>query len=772
MTKTPTAARFAADPYLDTVILEAEGLHRAGAPQAGLGGVSRRSFLKIAAGAGGGLVLAFCLDDRADAAADVASGPASGAAGAGAQFAPNAFVRISPAGRITLLSKGPEIGQGIKTAFPMILAEELDASWSDVAVEQAPINPAVYGRQSAGGSRSIPASWDQLRRAGAVAKAMLVAAAAKQWGVPEAECSTRHSKVIHQASRRELGYGALANAAAALPVPAESAVKLKDRKDYFLLGTRVPGVDNLKIVAGEPLFGIDQVVPGMLYAVYQKCPATGGRVKDANLAQIRALPGVKDAFVLEGNGRVTEVMPGIAILATSTWAAFSARKKLNVTWDESEASKDSWSGAVARARELANQPGAETLRNTGDVSGAFSGAGKTVEAFYTYPFLPHAPLEPQNCTAWYRDGSVEIWAPTQTPEAGLKAVANTLGIPESRVTIHQTRAGGGFGRRLMNDYMCEVALISKQAGVPVKLTWPREEDMTHDFYRVGGFHSFKGTVSAAGKLVAWQDHFITFTADGEKPVSGGGLSPDDFPGPLVPNFRLMQTKLPLKVPCGPWRAPGSNAIAFAVQSFLHEMAVAAGRDHLDFLLEVLGEPRWLEPGNAYALNTGRAADVIRLAAHQADWHKPLPKGRGRGLAFHFSHAGHFAEVVEVSVDHDRKLTVHRVTVVGDIGPIVNLSGAENQCQGAVIDGLSTALGLEVTLEDGRVQQTNFHQYPILRIANAPPRIDVRFIQSEFPPTGVGEPALPPLAPALCNAIFAATGERIRTLPLAKAGIHV
>lgn len=296
--------------------------------------------------------------------------------------------------------------------------------------------------------------------------------------------------------------------------------------------------------------------------------------------------------------------------------------------------------------------------------------------------------------------------------------------------------------------------------------------MTHDFYRVGGFHAFKGAVDASGKLTAWQDHFITFSADGKDPVSGGGLAPTDFPGLLVPNFRLTQTKLPLQVPCGPWRAPGSNAIAFAVQSFLHELAVAARRDPVEFLLEVMGEPRWLEPGNEFALNTGRAAAVIRLAAQESGWGKPLPKGSGRGLAFHFSHAGHFAEVAEVSVDSKRKVTLQRVTVAGDIGPIVNLSGAEAQCQGAVVDAFSTAMGLEVTIENGRVQQTNFDQYPILRIAHAPPRVDVHFIQSEFPPTGVGEPALPPLAPALCNAIFAATGERVRTLPLSKAGFSV
>jgi isoquinoline 1-oxidoreductase subunit beta len=380
-------------------------------------------------------------------------------------------------------------------------------------------------------------------------------------------------------------------------------------------------------------------------------------------------------------------------------------------------------------------------------------------------------LEPQNCTAWFHDGAIELWAPTQTPEAGLTAVAGVLGLPAEKVTVHQIRAGGGFGRRLINDFMCEAAVIAKQAGVPVKLTWTREDDMQHDFYRVGGFHSFKGGIDKSGKLIAWGDHFITFTADGEKPTSGGDLNPEEFPAQLVPNVRLTQTKLPFKIPTGPWRAPRSCSIAFAVQSFISECAVAANRDHLDFLLEIMGEPRWLQEGNEYALNTARAASVIKLAAEKAGWGKALPQGRGLGLAFHFSHAGHFAQVAEVSVDSNKKLTVHKVTVAGDIGPIINMSGAENQVEGCVIDGLSTAMGLELGIENGRIQETNFDRYPLLRIANAP-EVSVHFIQSQYAPTGVGEPGFPPVAPAICNAIFAASGHRVRTLPLTREGFII
>jgi isoquinoline 1-oxidoreductase subunit beta len=724
---------------------------------------SRRSFIKTTGLAGGGLALAFWMDAGSVARAHLLPPIASG------ELGPNALLRISNDG-IVIYSKSPEIGQGIKTAFPMIVAEELDARWSDVRVEQAPINPAVYGRQSAGGSRSIPTGWDQLRRAGAVARAMLVTAAAQSWNVPESECTTRDSAVLHTATGQRLDYTELAERAAALTVPDADRVPLKRRSEYRLLGTRVGGVDNRKVVTGAPLFGIDQLQPGMVYASYTKCPATGGRVKSANLDEVKGLPGIKDAFVVEGNGLASEVLPGVAIIADSTWAALSAKRALRVEWDETRASKDSWSGAVAQARSLAGQLGKETVTARGDVERVLESDAKTVEAFYSYPFLSHAPLEPQNCTARYRDGEIEIWAPTQTPERALSNVAHVLGIGEDKVTLHQTRVGGGFGRRLANDYVAEVAAIARRVDAPVKLQWSREDDMHHDFYRPAGFHSFRGAV-ADGKLAAWDDHFITFSGDGREPVSGGNWPDEEFPGPLVQNFRVTQTLLPLGTPCGPWRAPRSNGIAFAVQSYLHELAVAAGRDHLEFLLEVMGEPRWLKPGEAGALNTGRAAAVIKLAAEKAGWGRSLPQGRGLGLAFHFSHAGHFAEVAEVSVDPSKRLTVHKITVAGDIGPIVNMSGAESQAQGAVVDGFSTMFGLAVTMEHGRVEQSNFDRYPILRMPKAP-LVEVHFIQSDFPPTGLGEPALPPVAPAVCNAIYAASGERIRTLPLSASGFTV
>lgn len=741
------AVSFSADAYFAEVMREVEAL-----PARRRAAVSRRALLKLSAATGAGLVLAFHIGGKTAQAAAAPRGV----------FAPNAFLRVAPSGRILIYSKSPEIGQGIKTAFPLIIAEELDAAWTDVDIAQAPINPLVYGRQSAGGSRSIPMSWDQLRQAGATARAMLVDAARREWRVPAQECATEASTVIHTPTGRKLTYAALAMKAAALPVPDAAKVPLKTRDQYRLLGNRFTGADNIEIVTGKPLFGIDLKVPGMLYAHYTKCPAVGGKVASANLDHVKSLPGVRDAFVLEGNGNVAELMPGVAIVAESTWAAFRAKSALQVTWDETEASKDSWSQLSARAREIADQPGAEEIFAGGDFAAAYKNAAKTVEAFYSYPFVSHATMEPQNCIAHVRDGEVEIWTGTQTPERLLASAAKMLGLAENNVIVHQLRAGGAFGRRLVNDYAAEAVAISARTGTPVKLVWTREDDMRHDFYRPGGFHALKAGLDENGKLIAFGDHFITFTSNGESPVAGGNISAEEFPLPLVTNSHLTQTMLPLMTPCGAWRAPRSSTNAFAIQSFLHEVSAAAGRDHVEFLLEVMGPPRWLAEGEERALHTGRAADVIRLAAEKAGWGRELPQGRGLGIAFYFSHAGHFAETAEVSVDDTGEVTVHKVIVAGDIGPIINMSSAENQAEGAVIDGIST-MNLELSIERGRIREGNFDQYPIARITGTPV-VETHFIQSQYRPTGLGEPALPPVAPAVANAVFAATGRRIRSLP--------
>lgn len=764
MTEGQSSAPFR-DPYADPVYFGETEQGRA-APK----NLSRRHFMKLAGVVGGGLAIAVSFAPRGKSAraAETPTG----------DFRPNAFVQIAADGAIVIQAKNPEVGQGVKTSLPMIVAEELDADWADVKVVFAPVNEAVFGPQAAGGSTSTPRNWDLLRQAGAVARAMLVAAAAKEWGVPASECATENSAVLHAASGRKLAYRALAAKAARLPIPDPASVPLKDRSAYRLLGTRVTGVDNRAIVTGAPLFGIDSKLPGMVYAAMERAPATGGRVVSANLDRVKSLPGVLDAFAMDGMGTKLAFKPdapafpaGVVIVASSTWAALSARRELKVVWDDSAAGQSDWVSSFAKAKDTAaKESGKETVA-TGDVDAAFKSAKARPEGFYAYPFISHAPLEPQGSTAWFKDGGVEIWATSQTPGAAVKAVAAALDLPEDEVIVHQVRGGGGFGRRLANDAVCEAAVIAKRLGIPVHLQWTREDDLAHDFFRPGGFHAFKAAIGQDGKLAAWTDHFITFSSDGETPVPSGAMWPQEFPAPLLPNVRISQTMLPWGSPTGPLRAPGSNAIGFAVQSFLHECAVAAGRDHLDILLEAMGEPRWLQEGNSWALHTGRAASVIRLAAEKAGWGRTLPKGSGLGLAFHFSHAGHFAEVAEVSVDAKRRLKVHKVWVAGDIGPVVNLSGAEAQCEGCVIDALSIMLGQEIHFQKGRVRERNFDAYPLLRIADAP-EVEVHFLQSEFPPTGAGEPALPPLAPAVCNAIYAAIGHRVRTLPLSKEGFSV
>ena len=722
--------------------------------------LARRDCLRLTGLAGGGLMLQFSLTDVR----------AQGSTGSAA-FSPSAYLRISATG-ILIYATQPEAGQGVKTALPMIIAEELDAAWADVEVRLSGVDEAAFGRQFAGGSTSVPRVWTPMRQAGAVARAMLVEAAAQRWQVPASELRTRDSHVIDASGERRISYMALAEDAARLPVPDAAQVTLKSREEFRLLGQHITGVDNHALVTGQPLFGIDHQAPDLLCAVFVKCPAIGGKVRAANLDDIRALPGVHDAFVIDGNGEVTELMSGVAIVAKDTWAALSARRQLNVEWDETNAARDTWTQSWSHADELAGADGAETLADNGDVDAAMAGAARTVESVYRYAFASHAQLEPQNCTAWYKpDGTLEIWAPSQMPQRAVANVASALGIDAAAITLHQVRMGGGFGRRLVNDPVCEAAAISRQVGRPVKLMWTREDDMSHDFLRAGGFHALKGGVDEAGRAIAWQNHFITFTADGKNPVPGGNLSPTEDLGHLIDNFRLTRTQLPWASPCGFWRAPGASVFGFALQSFLHELSVAGGRDHLEFLLEILGEPRWLQPGVAWSLNTGRAAAVLKLAAEQAGWGRAMPEGRALGLAFYFSHAAHVAEVAEVSVDDDRRIRVHEVTVVSDVGPVVNRSGAENQCEGSVIDGLSAMLGQKLTHEQGRVRETNFDRYPLLRIPQAP-KVSVHFIESDNPPTGLGEPALPPVAPAVCNAVFTASGHRIRTLPISEEGFSI
>jgi isoquinoline 1-oxidoreductase beta subunit len=726
--------------------------------------MNRRSFLQVTALAGGGVM--FALMPREITALAQGGRPAPVA------LQPRDFISIAANGKVTITAKNPETGQHSRNQLPMLIAEELDVDWKDVTIEKADLDPK-YGPQFSGGSTATPTNWEPLRQVGGAARQMLVAAAAQMWGVAEAECSTASGRVIHQASNRSVGYGEVAAKAATLPVPDFKMLKLKDPKDYKIIGTTTIGADTKDITLGKPIFGIDLKLPGMLYAVFHKCPVYGGKAVSANLDAIKAMKGIKHAFIVEGQPITGSYMtsdpglePGVAIVADSWWAANAAREKLEVKWDEGRWATADSAEMLKKAMELSRQAPARTMRKDGDVGAVYASGAKVVEGAYIYPFISHAPLEPQNATASFKDGKVELWSATQTPQNGRGMVARILGIPEANVTVHMVRGGGGFGRRLNNDYMCEAAWISRTIGAPVKLLWTREDDMQHDYYRPGGYQFLKGAVNSEGKVVAWQDHFIGY-GEGERFTASGGLGAGEFPANFVPNFLMQASVMPLGLKTGALRAPGSNVYAWVFQSFIDELAHAAGKDPVQFRLDLLGSGPL--SGAQGAMDGKRMVNVVKLVAEKSGWGKrQLAKGTAMGVAFHYSHRGYFAQVAEVTVNASKKIKVNKVWSAGDIGSqIINPGAAENQTQGAVVDGLSELLQ-EITLKNGRVAQANYHQHPMLRMSQTPP-IEVHFLKSNNSPTGLGEPALPPILPAVCNAIFTATGERIRTLPITKQG---
>ena len=723
--------------------------------------LGRRSFLKVSALAGGGLALSISLPMAAGATETIASAPLT------------AFVNIAPDGAVTIVGKNPEIGQGIKTMLPMLIAEELDADWDSVKIVQGDTNAALYGPQLAGGSFATPMNWIPMRQAGATVRAMLVQAAATRLGVEPSALKTAKG-VITAADGRKVTYGDVASDAARLPVPNAAGLQLKDAKDFTIIGRAIGGIDSPRIVKGEPIFGVDTTLPGMVYAAYERSPVFGAKYVSADLAAAKAQPGVIDAFAVEGNGNAQELVPGVAILASNWWLANKAREKLAVQWDAGEWTQHSSAKYDATARALMDGAPEEMLNEKGDTAAAFASADKVVEGTYHYPFLAHVAMEPMNCTAlMHADGTMEMWAPSQTPQGGQAAVANYLGLKPEQVTVHITRMGGGFGRRLTNDYMVQVAAIAKQKpGTPVQLIWSREDDIRSDFYRPAGWHKLRGAISADGKLVGLEDHFATFDL-GDGPFNPAAMDENEFPARHVANVSYGQSKMKTAVPMGALRAPRSNAVSFVFQSFLDEVAHAAGKDLPTLMLELVegAEP---EEGSMGPLGPTPGFDPRRLRAvtnkvvAMSNWGQPVAEGHALGFGYYYSHQGYFAEVVEVSLSDRKQIQVHNVWVAGDVGSqIINPFGALNQVEGSVIDGIGQALQLAIEIEGGAAKQSNFHDYQLPRMPMVP-QIHTEFVLSDNAPTGLGEPALPPVIPALTNALFALTGKRVRSLPIDNA----
>jgi isoquinoline 1-oxidoreductase beta subunit len=749
--------------------------------------LSRRFFLLASAAAGGGLMLAACTtSDVTDGVAGPAPVPAAPAL---PPIDINAYVAIAPDGTIRIMAKNPELGQGIKTMLPMLIAEELDADWSMVTIEQGMADTPRYGMQMAAGSFATPTHWNPLRQVGATARHMLIAAAAARWSVPAEELTTGPSVVVHAASNRSISYGDLASEAAKIPAPEKSvvdALKLKDARDYRIIGKDVRNWDAPRIVRGEPVFGIDVSVPGMKYATFDKCPVFGGKVVSANLAAVKALPGIVDAFIVRQVGDdLMGLLDGVAIVADDWWSANQARKTLKVEWDEGGAAVQSTERFNEQARGFAAQPPQAFLKLQGATTGgdeaawraassAIDNAATVVEANYALPFLAHATMEPQNCTAHVKaDGTAEIWSTSQQPSRGRSLVSAATGVAAEAISIHMVRAGGGFGRRGANDYMVEAAAISKQAGnIPIKLVWTREDDIQHDNYRSAAWHHFRAGLDGSGRIVGFTNHFVSLGANG-RPLIWADLPPGEFPTGFAPNVTFGQSLIPAIMPTGALRAPTSNGVCFVYQSFLDEVACAAGKDPLDFRLELLANGATPPGARGQAgFSPKRMSDVLRLVADRSGWANrgSLPKGTGMGIAFYYCHQGHFAHVARVKVEPNGQWRVQKVWAVGDVGSqIINPTNAINQVQGAIIDGIGT-LSQKITIASGRTQQTNFFDFPLMRMADAP-QIDVHFHKTDFPPTGLGEPALPPTLPAVAAAIHQATGKRIRGLPIVPSDLR-
>ena len=700
--------------------------------------LSRRDFLTASVAAGAGLVIGFYLPHGSSAARDT--------------FAPNAYLKITPDGKITIVVARSEMGQGVRTSLPMILAEELEADWKQITIEQAGAS-TLYGDQTTGGSASVRTTWDPMRKAGAAAREMLISAAALEWGVPRSGCKAENSAVAHVASSRRLTYGQLASKAGAQPIPTD--VPLKQAKDYQIVGKPLPRFDVPSKVDGKAEFGIDFRLSGMKYAVLARCPVIGGKVASFDDSESRKISGV--GFV----GKIGD--SAVAVVADSVWSAMEGRRVLNVQWDEGP-NKDLNSAAMLSSLKKSASSKAVTLYSTGDVSKA---SGRRIAAEYQLPLMAHAAMEPGNCTAQFRGSSCELWAPTQVPQDVRDSVAQAIGLDPDQVKVNVTLMGGGFGRRLEHDYGVEAALVSKAANAPVKVLWTREDDMRNSTYRPASYHQLSAVLDGQGWPVAFTHQIVAPSISGQKGLpTPNGIDPD-LPDEAaliysLPSAALEYVMTETPVPLGWMRSVYALQAGFASESFIDELAAAAKKDPFDYRMHLLSKDEDIKYFDT-VWHTARMRGVLQLAAEKAGWGKPLPAGRYQGIACFGCFSTYMAEVVEISMEGDQP-HIHRVVAVMDCGQVVNPNILEQQIKGGVIYALTNALRAQITIEKGRVVQGNFDDYAPIRM-NEAPLIEVYSVPSTEAPTGAGEPPVPPLAPALCNAIFAATKKRIRALPI-------
>lgn len=692
------------------------------------------------------------------------------------------FVEIDANGRVFIGSNQPEIGQGIRTALPMLVAEELDVDWQDVSVRSMPLGLVKtadgftwkYGGQGVGGSTGLTSNWQSMREIGAIARQQLVHAAAQRFAVDPADCEAGGGKVRCSSTGAEASYGELAPAAAALPLPEESP-PLKPLASFRIVGKPRTNVDVRDIVTGKAQYGIDTRRPDMRYAVIARSPWLNGRPRSVDDVAARKIDGVLDVFVVDGPepGAPYDILAsGVAVVATSTWAAIRGREALRIEWDKGPNANDSSDRFWADNERMLDGSG-QVVLDEGDFDAAMASAVTSLDRRYQVPFANHAPLEPQNCYAWVREGKCDIVAPTQMPAGASRSAAWATGLERDAIHVEFTRSGGGFGRRLTNDYVAEAALVSKRTGWPIQLVWTREDDIRNDFYRPAGLHEMRAGLDGDGRIVAWTQRLASASKYYRRPdmpaenLWQAELYVDDFPRRIVPNLRLEYFHNDIGVPRGSWRAPAHTANAFVIQSFLDEIAHETGQDPLQLRLALYGEERDLDYGDhgGPTFNPGRLSRLLRFVAEQSGYGRSLAEGRGIGLASHFTFGGYAAHAIEVEVSPAGELHIRRIVAAIDCGFAVHPNAVEAQLQGGTIDGISTALGLEITVRDGQIEQSNFHDYPLARIAAFPAAFEAHILPYDDVPTGVGEIGLPSAAPALTNAIFAATGKRIRRLPI-------